>query len=368
MADGEGGGSDESVKLAIALSVLRSKVLKSRNDASPSQSHSLRWKLKAKERKQEILRLREDLREALDAAASSNSDLFPQTASCKCYFFHNLGQFNPNSYPSHTRFNDVLRRRFLRQVHFKERRRRIESSSSSSQQRISFGLSEEDETEQLRASVDFLVEFCESSSPVGDSKFSNLVHQAVDFILDSLKKLLSTGRNLELIEGIINSLVTRLVRQMSSQEKESQHIDTDAQFYIQHLIRKLGNETYIGQRAMLSVSQRILMLAEHLLFSDPFDDSFPDMHECMFRMIQLIEFLVSDYLLEWSKAEDFDNMLLEDWVASFIQARKAIELLESRNGLYMLYMDRITGELAKLVDQVSSLRKLKPDIFNGLFH
>ncbi|XP_019441734.1 PREDICTED: uncharacterized protein LOC109346562 [Lupinus angustifolius] len=366
MADGDGGGSDESVKLAIALSVLRSKVLKTTNDASPSQSHSLRWKLKAKERKQEILRLREDLREALDATASSNSDLFPQTASCKCYFFHNLGQLNPNPNPSHTRFNDVLRRRFLRQVHFKERRRRIESSFSS-QQRISFGLTEEDETEQLRASVDFLVEFCESSSHVDDSKFANLVHQAVDFILDSLKILLSMGKNLELVEGIINSLVTRLVRQMSSQEKESQHNDTNAQFYIQHLIRKIGSETYIGQRAMLSVSQRILMLAEHLLFSDPFDDSFPDMHECMFRMIQLIEFLVSDCLLEWLKAENFDNMLLEDWVASFIQARKAIELLESRNGLYMLYMDRITGELAKLVGRVSSHPKLKQDIFNGLF-
>ncbi|KAE9601718.1 hypothetical protein Lal_00040723 [Lupinus albus] len=367
MGDGEGGGSDESVKLAIALSVLRSKVLKSRNDSSPSQSHNLRWKLKAKERKQEILRLREYLREAQDAAASSNSDLFPQTASCNCYFFHNFGQFNPNPSPSNARFNDVLRRRFLRHVHFKERRRRIESSSSS-QQWISLGLTEEVEIEQLRASVDFLLELCETSSPVDDSKFANLVHQAVDFILDSLKKLVPMGRNLELVEGIINSLVTRLVRQMSSQEKESQHIDTDAQFYIQHLIRKLGSEAYIGQRAMLSVSQGILMLAEHLLFSDPFDDSFPDMHECMFRMIQLIEFLVSDYLLEWSKADNFDNMLLEDWVASFIQARKAMELLENRNGLYMLYMDRITGELAKLVGRVSSHPKIKQDIFNDLFH
>lgn len=64
----------------------------------------------------------------------------------------------------------------------------------------------------------------------------------------------------------------------------SQHSDTDAQFYVQHLIRKLGSEAYIGQRAILSVCQRILMLAERLLFSDPFDDAFPDMHECMFRM------------------------------------------------------------------------------------
>ncbi|TKY54687.1 hypothetical protein E2542_SST19099 [Spatholobus suberectus] len=174
---------------------------------------------------------------------------------------------------------------------------------------------------------------------------------------------------MELVEGIINSLVARLIRQMCSplSENGSQHTGTNAQFCIQHLIRKLGSEPYIGQRAILSVCQRILVLAERLLFSDPFDDGFPDMHECMFIMIQLIEFLVADYLLEWSKAEDFDNVLLEDWVTSIIQARKALELLESRNGLYVLYMDRVTGELAKQLGGVSSFLKLKPDVINGLF-
>ncbi|KAK2360946.1 protein MULTIPOLAR SPINDLE [Trifolium repens] len=34
-------------------------------------------------------------------------------------------------------------------------------------------LVEEDETEQLKASVDYLVEFCETVSPVDDSKFAN---------------------------------------------------------------------------------------------------------------------------------------------------------------------------------------------------
>lgn len=58
--------------------------------------------------------------------------------------------------------------------------------------------------------------------------------------------------------------------------------------------------------------------------------------------------------------------LLEDWVTSIIQARKALVLMESRNGLYALYMDRVTGELAKQVGG-ASLQKLKPDIFNGLF-
>ncbi|WJX32827.1 hypothetical protein P8452_21110 [Trifolium repens] len=45
------------------------------------------------------------------------------------------------------------------------------------------GLVEEDETEQLKASVDYLVELCETISPVDDSKFANLAHQSVEFIL-----------------------------------------------------------------------------------------------------------------------------------------------------------------------------------------
>jgi hypothetical protein len=65
---------------------------------------------------------------------------------------------------------------------------------------------------------------------------------------------------------------------------ESLHTDSDAQFYVQHLIRKLGSEAYIGQRAILSVSERISVLAESLLFLDPFDDSFSNTHECMFKL------------------------------------------------------------------------------------
>ncbi|KAJ0031080.1 hypothetical protein Pint_14357 [Pistacia integerrima] len=82
-----------------------------------SESDALRWKRKAKERKQDLIRLREDLREAED---SSHCDLFPQSASCKCCFFDRLGKLSPkiDGDASYRRFNDVLRRRFLRQVHF----------------------------------------------------------------------------------------------------------------------------------------------------------------------------------------------------------------------------------------------------------
>ncbi|TXG61140.1 hypothetical protein EZV62_012503 [Acer yangbiense] len=369
--------NDESLKLAVAVSLLRSKLLQNQTD-----SDAFRWKRKAKERKKELLSLRDDLREAEDA---SRFDLFPQSASCKCFFFDNLGKLSPKQAAdgSHGRFNDILRRRFLRQVRLNERRRR--RGDSSQRRRLServfdvyfcFRFCEfvdekaelncEDELEQLKASVDFLVELCETVSSVEEANFANWSHQAVDFIIASLKNLLSVGKNMESVEGIISSLITRLVRRMCSAKEdagasESYHIDNDSQFCIQHLIRKLATESYIGQRAMLSVSQRISVVAESLLFLDPFDDAFPDMHQCLFLMIQLIEFSISDYLSTWSCSEGFENTLFEEWVTSVLHARQALELLESRNGLYVLYMDRVTGELAKQVNQVSSLQKLNCD-------
>ncbi|PRQ46100.1 hypothetical protein RchiOBHm_Chr2g0085451 [Rosa chinensis] len=358
---------DESLRMAVAISLLRSKLLQKQSHSSPSQnSDALRWKRKAKERKQELLRLRRDLKEAEDA---SHCDLFPQSASCKCYFFDNLGKLSPNRLPeaSQCRFNDVLRRRFLRHVRFKERRRRTGGSC----QRYHFSdMNSEDEMELLRASVDFLVELCETSSPVEEASFLNWSHQAVDFILASLKNLLSTAKNVDLIEGIVSSLITRMITRMCCplQGNASKQSDSDVQFFVQHLIRKLGTDPYIGQRALFAVSQRVSILAESFLFSDPFDDAFTNMHQCMFILIQLIEFLVSDYLSVWSKDEGFDTVLFEEWVASVLHARKALEVLESRNGLYALYMDRVIGELAKHVSLTMSLQKIKREILDKLFH
>lgn len=59
--------------------------------------------------------------------------------------------------------------------------------------------------------------------------------------------------------------------------------------------------------------------------------------------------------------------LFEEWVTSVLHARKAVELLESRNGLYVLYMDRVTGGLTKQVSQASSLQKLNQAILDKLF-
>ncbi|KAJ6925200.1 hypothetical protein NC652_018211 [Populus alba x Populus x berolinensis] len=428
---------DQSLKLAVAISLLRSKLLQKQPlppppppppSNPPSESDVLRWKRKAKERKQELLRLREDLREAEDA---SQCDLFPQTALCKCYFFDNLGKSSPQPVGegSDRRFNDILRRRFLRQVRIKERRKRINNSNIKLRCPDIYS---KNEAEQLRAAVDFLVELCDTTSParVEEANFANWSHQAADFILGfdvcsiasegivianesticslfqegvgcnpiaaviicrlvvllltftkekmcklighnadadrkgsilavyamivlifslslvaSLRNLLSIGNNMELIEGIVSRLIVRLVKRMCSPSHadESRQTDIDTQLYIQQLIRKLGCEPHIGQRAILSVSRRISMVAENLLFLDPFDEAFSNMHECLFIMIQLIEFLISDYLLTWSRDEGFDHVLFEEWVTSVLHARKALELLESRNGLYVLYMDRVTG-------------------------
>lgn len=59
-------------------------------------------------------------------------------------------------------------------------------------------------------------------------------------------------------------------------------------------------------------------------------------------------------------------VLFEEWVMSIFHSRKALELLESRNGLYVLYIDRVTGELSKQVSQVSLLQKIKPEILDKL--
>ncbi|KAG4113251.1 hypothetical protein ERO13_D13G211300v2 [Gossypium hirsutum] len=227
---------EEPLKLAVAISLLRSKFLQ-RHPPPPSLSDdALKWKRKAKERKQEILKLKDDLKEAEEA---SQCDIFPQTASCKCYFFDNLGKLSPNRLGdgSDRRFHDVLRRRFLRQVRLRERRR----TCGSSRKRHAFA---------------------------------------------ALKNLLSMGKNLESVEGVVSRLIMCLVREMSSPSRrdEARKSDTNSQLDIQHLLRKLGCQSYIGQRIILSISQRISVLAESLLFSDPFDETFPAMHECMFVM------------------------------------------------------------------------------------
>ncbi|KAG5593750.1 hypothetical protein H5410_034982 [Solanum commersonii] len=404
--------SDESFKLAIAMALVRSKLLHKPPAATPAPPSSSIAAVPqpaaaassscaplshsddaAKERKREILRLKEDLKVAEDG---SQCDIFPKSASCKCYFFDKLGLLSPKKIGagSDQRFSDVLRRRFLRQVRIKERKRRRPDDS------LLHRISEHDNennVEQLSASVDFLLELCDTISPqsLEEGNFKNWCHQAVDFILGTLATMSPTERNREPVEGIINSLIIRLLRRMCSalHRDDSHHFDADVHFYIQHLMRNVGNEAFVGQRLIFAVCQRISAMAESLLFMDPFDDAFPSMHNSMYMIglqkgkrrekgavgvkpihivgdpnwIQLIEFLVSDYLLTWSKGGDFDIRLFEEWVVSILHGRKALELLENRNSLYVLYIDRVIGVVAKQVGQLSFLPKLSPQILENLF-
>ncbi|MFQ6651122.1 hypothetical protein Gotur_022444 [Gossypium turneri] len=259
---------EEPLKLAVAISLLRSKFLQ-RHPPPPSLSDdALKWKRKAKERKQEILKLKDDLKKAEEA---SQCDIFPQTASCKCYFFDNLGKLSPNRLGdgSDRRFHDVLRRRFLRQVRLRERRR----TCGSSQKRRAFGFSDEDHAEQLRASVDFLVELCSSSSPVQESKFKNWSHQAVDFILGNHEMVSQSFIGAYAIFGGF--------------------VEADRIFENENAQRLLRNENPRSDSI------------EHGLKSPRFRPPL-DSAKLTFQ-IQLIEFLVSDYLLTWSTNEDFEN-------------------------------------------------------------
>ncbi|XP_048603033.1 protein MULTIPOLAR SPINDLE 1 [Brassica napus] len=351
---------EESLKLAIAVSLIQSKI-QNRRSSSSSETDALRWKHKAKERKKEIIRLQEDLK---DAESGSHCDLFPASASCKCYFFDNLGEFSGRRFgeASQPRFSDVLRRRFIRLARTRGRRK---STRLSQRLRLSEPGYEE-QADHLKISIDFLLELAEPDS--NSSNFSNWSHQAVDFILASLKKLISMGRNLEAVEESISFMITQLIKRMCTPSigNEVKQLETTAGLYVQHMIRKLGSDPYIGQRAIFAVSERLSILAENLLVMDPFDESFPEMDECMFILILLIEFLICDYLLPWAESEAFETVVFEEWIASVIHARKAVAVLEERNGLYILYMDRVTGELAKRVGQVTSLPEVEPSILDKI--
>nr|GMC61080.1 multipolar spindle [Ipomoea batatas] len=197
---------------------------------------------------------------------------------------------------------------------------------------------------------DNLGQFCPISGDDCDQRFSDVLHRRFlrqVRINDRKRRIPDTSKGRECVS-----------------EDQS---DTDVRFYIQHLMRKLGSNSYTGQRIILSVSQRISLVAEGLLFMDPFDGAFPNANHSIYLMIQLIEFLVSDYLLSWSISEEFDTRVLEEWVVSVVHARKALEVLECRSGLYVVYMDRVVGIVAKQVGQFSFLQKLNPQILANLF-
>uniref|UniRef100_K3YLX1 Uncharacterized protein n=1 Tax=Setaria italica TaxID=4555 RepID=K3YLX1_SETIT len=215
--------------------------------------------------------------------------------------------------------------------------------------------------------VELAVAMCRPPGARQGLSFATFSHQAVDFILASLKNILSSEREKELVGEIINGLVSRLMKRMCAVPENAGTSDSDAQISVQHLFRKLGNEEFIGQRIILAVSQKISNASERLLLVDPFDDVFPDMHGNIFIMIQLIEFLISDYMKDWLCWQHFDKRLFEECVRSILKARNDLQILENMNGLYVVYIERVVGRLAREVAPAALQGKLDLEVFSKLF-
>ncbi|CAL5000261.1 unnamed protein product [Urochloa decumbens] len=324
-----------SLKAALAMALIHYNRLPGKAAAtiaaagtSTSSPPLLHWKRKAKDRKREILRLREELKLLQDGARGEEVE--PPVASCRCHFFDGCRDLlpQPGGGGGEHWVDEMLRRRFLRLVRWKEKRRRVDRPLPRSSL-IDFN--SEDEMQQLSMSIDFLVELSDGifAKREASASFATFSHQAVDFILGSIDC-------------------------------------SDAQFSIQHLFRKLGNEEFIGQRIILAVSQKISNVSERLLLVDPFDDAFPDMHGNIFIMIQLIEFLISDYMKDWFCCEHFDKRLFEECVRSILKARNDLQILENMNGLYVVYIERMVGRLAREVAPATHQGKLDPEIFSKL--
>ncbi|PUZ52632.1 hypothetical protein GQ55_6G286200 [Panicum hallii var. hallii] len=320
------------------------------------------WKRKAKDRKREIIRLREELKLLQDGARGEEME--PPVASCRCHFFDGCGDLlpQPGGGGGEHWVDEVLRRRFLRLVRWKEKRRRVDRSLPRSSL-IDFN--SEDEVQQLCMSTDFLVELSDSifAKKEAAPSFATFSHQAVDFILE---------REKELVGEIIDDLVTRLMKRMCTVPENAGTSDSgsincsDAQFSVQHLFHKLGKEEFIGQRIILAVSQKVSSTSERLLLVDPFDDAFPDMHGNIFIMVQLIEFLISDYMKDWLCREHFDKRLFEECARSILKARNDLQILENMNGLYVVYIERVIGRLAREVAPAAHQGKLDLEVFSKL--
>ncbi|PKA52891.1 hypothetical protein AXF42_Ash001872 [Apostasia shenzhenica] len=95
------------------------------------------------------------------------------------------------------------------------------------------------------------------------------------------------SRDIELLEEIVNGIVIRLMGRMSAitEYEETSTDGLDVQLYIQHLMRKLGAIAFVGQHAMLLISQKISAVADSMLFMDPFDYAFPSLHDSIFLIM-----------------------------------------------------------------------------------
>nr|GEZ55167.1 protein multipolar spindle 1 isoform X1 [Tanacetum cinerariifolium] len=167
------------------------------------------------------------------------------------------------------------------------------------------------ETEQLRASVDFPVDLCDTISNPDDVNFTNWSHQVVDFILDSIKNITSQEKFTDSVEGIIGSLSLLLVKTMCTtlqgdEAGQSLHfvikeslVKTKQKGAILELKRRyLKNIIFCYYTPYPSIKiRRISPSSAQETRNDQFPIrriTFQPIHRMHSWSIQLIEFLVSD--------------------------------------------------------------------------
>jgi hypothetical protein len=56
--------------------------------------------------------------------------------------------------------------------------------------------------------------------------------------------------------------------------------------------------------------------------------------------------------------------IFEEWARSILKARKDLEVLENINGLYLVYIERVVGRLAREVAPAAHQGKLDLDLFS----
>ncbi|XP_078444059.1 multipolar spindle 1 [Wolffia australiana] len=375
----------ESLKMAIAVAFALSRTKRLAEEpaavsSSPADADADRWKKKAKERKRELISLREEVKR-LEAERERGSDDVMQIVSCRCQFFDESGVFGPRKPSSGAEgegewescgndwIDDALRRRFFRHIRWRKRQRKVEGSTCN---RSCAGLDDGDEIGWLCISVDFLLELSSSKVSENDANnFAALSHLATDSILASLRKLMASKNKDPLVEDVVNRLLTCLLQRMWPAIEKfgtgTPVANKVVDIHVQHLIRILGGDPYMGQWALFLVSQKISCVADTLLITDPFDDVYPNMHDYMYMMMQLTESILQDNLHEWTKKSTLDSKLFEEWLRSTLKAREAMGALENRNGLYLIYLDRIIGSTAKQLQLLSDQQSIiNTDLLDAL--
>lgn len=136
---------------------------------------------------------------------------------------------------------------------------------------------------------------------------------------------------------------------------ELEDINMDVRSWIFQLLSKLGAATFIGQRVLIMASDQIALVTERLCFVDPFHKNFSQVYDNMMFVLQLIENLILYHSSCWKNDDNFDERLLEEWVHGFVKLRKSCAIFGKCNSLFLVYMERITGQMVKQLGRLSNM-------------